>query len=346
MIDPNGSSPALAWLSREDGSIILGTGPFRESSQAPVDRGAFYVSQFFSESQKPWKIPQNIEIVDFACLQNRLDETFVQNNNELYWVPPEPTGFAAIFQEIDDAIRNGRVNKTVPVVTECGISEDSPALRILRSMAGQKSPLISYAWCNGSRGFAGATPERLVTLTSKHLRTMALAGTARTDDKLAFACDEKEIREHEYVAQTLVTKLTPLGSVHRKPREVLELNSIVHFHSAIEVILSRSVSPAEAIGLLHPTPALGPLPRTQENLSELAEWRDRLACPAEFGAPFGWLDPSGSFEAVVAIRGLWWDSNQLMLPAGCGVIEASRLVNEWRELRLKREAVRRYLIES
>ena len=29
--------------------------------------------------------------------------------------------------------------------------------------------------------------------------------------------------------------------------------------------------------------------------------------------------------------------------AGCGVIEASRLVNEWRELRLKREAVKRFL---
>jgi menaquinone-specific isochorismate synthase len=30
----------------------------------------------------------------------------------------------------------------------------------------------------------------------------------------------------------------------------------------------------------------------------------------------------------------------MMLPAGCGVIEASRMVNEWRELRLKREAVK------
>jgi menaquinone-specific isochorismate synthase len=33
-----------------------------------------------------------------------------------------------------------------------------------------------------------------------------------------------------------------------------------------------------------------------------------------------------------------------MLPAGCGIIEASRLVNEWRELRLKREAVKRFLL--
>ena len=35
-----------------------------------------------------------------------------------------------------------------------------------------------------------------------------------------------------------------------------------------------------------------------------------------------------------------WCGDQLQIPSGCGVIEESRLVNEWRELRLKREAVR------
>ena len=36
-----------------------------------------------------------------------------------------------------------------------------------------------------------------------------------------------------------------------------------------------------------------------------------------------------------------WDKDSVEIPAGCGLIEASRLVNEWRELRLKREAVKR-----
>ena len=49
------------------------------------------------------------------------------------------------------------------------------------------------------------------------------------------------------------------------------------------------------------------------------------------------------FEAVVAIRGVWWEGSHLQVPAGCGVIEASRMVNEWRELRLKREAVMRII---
>ena len=74
----------------------------------------------------------------------------------------------------------------------------------------------------------------------------------------------------------------------------------------------------------------------------LVAWRERLGCPAGFGAPFGvWVD--GEFDAVVCIRGLWWQDGVAKLPAGCGVIEASRMVSEWRELRLKRAAVKAML---
>ena len=76
----------------------------------------------------------------------------------------------------------------------------------------------------------------------------------------------------------------------------------------------------------------------------LFDWRQRLDCPPQFGAPFGLWD-QGRFDAVVCIRGIWWADTKLSLPAGCGIIEPSRLVNEWRELRLKREAVKRYLAQ-
>ena len=93
---------------------------------------------------------------------------------------------------------------------------------------------------------------------------------------------------------------------------------------------------------LHPTPALGPLPRTASTLSQLLSWRARLGCPESFGAPFGVWE-NGNFRSIVAIRGVWWQDLLLQIPAGCGIIEASRLVNEWRELRLKREAVKAFL---
>jgi menaquinone-specific isochorismate synthase len=189
------------------------------------------------------------------------------------------------------------------------------------------------------RGFAGATPELLFDLRDRTLHTMALAGTARSEEREILAVDEKEIREHEYVAQNLMSKLADLGSLIRHERSILDLGPIVHFQTLIEVALAEKVSVESLLRKLHPTPALGPLPRTQETMDLLLKWRESLGCPSTFGAPFGlWHD--GVFRAVVAIRGIWWEQDRMMLPAGCGVIEASRMVNEWRELRLKREAVK------
>jgi menaquinone-specific isochorismate synthase len=165
---------------------------------------------------------------------------------------------------------------------------------------------------------------------------------ARSEDRDVFAVDEKEIREHEYVAQSLVAKLLDLGQLERRSREILDLGSIVHFLTLIQVDLDTPMTTSELLRRLHPTPALGPLPRTDATMERLLEWRGRLGCPPEFGAPFGLWD-HGRFDAVVAIRGIWWQDHSLSIPAGCGIIEASRLVNEWRELRLKREAVKRFL---
>lgn len=241
------------------------------------------------------------------------------------------------------AIHSGVFEKTVPVVTETGKSSASPGKTIQAAMIRQAAPLYSYGWVHGDTGFAGATPELLFSLQDNQLETMALAGTARSEDQEVFAVDEKEIREHEYVAQTLVSKLLDLGTVRRCSREILDLGTIVHFLTLISLQLHGAQKPEALIRRLHPTPALGPLPRTVETLALLLDWRNRLGSPPEFGAPFGLWD-QGDFHAVVAIRGVWWAQDELMLPAGCGIIEASRLVNEWRELRLKREAVKSFLL--
>jgi menaquinone-specific isochorismate synthase len=253
--------------------------------------------------------------------------------------------FSMVFQEIMSAIGQGLIEKTVPVVTERGTALGGHDLteKMIAAMAAQSAPLHAYGWVGPDSGFAGATPELLLSMRGLHLETMALAGTARQEDEAVFGVDDKEIREHEYVAQTLVAKLLDLGQLRRKDREVMRLRSIVHFLTDISVELKSVQEPHHLVRRLHPTPALGPLPRTDQTMEILGEWRGRLGCPPEFGAPFGVWD-HGSFEAVVAIRGLWWEGNKISLPAGCGIIEASRLVNEWRELRLKREAVKRFLL--
>ena len=335
-------SDSMAWLARRDGSVVIGYGPFESRAAMPATGTAFFIQDFALNDPQPWKIPAELEVLsnhDFAARHASVPPPDCQ------WQAIDAVPFSAVFQEVMTAIHCGLFEKTVPVVTETGACEHASASRILAAMARQQGPLCSYGWSEGDAGFAGATPELLISLDGLRLETMALAGTARLDDREVFAVDEKEIREHEYVAQTLVAKLTDLGCLERRARTILDLGGIVHFLTLIGLKLHHAQGPDSLVKRLHPTPALGPLPRTAETLGMLLAWRKRLGCPAQFGAPFG-VWHGGRFDAVVAIRGIWWQGRNLTLPAGCGVIEASRLVNEWRELRLKREAVKRCLWQA
>lgn len=335
-------SEEIAWLARRDGSVVLGHGPFLQTDTPPESGVAFFKRSFCEMDELPWQIPQRVEHLTLGQFQERFSNS--SGKIDIDWETPDAMPFSLVFQEIMSCIGQGLIEKTVPVVTERGTvrgGEKSTA-RIIAAMSAQRAPLHSYGWVSGDSGFAGATPELLLSMRGLQLETMALAGTARQEDEAVFGVDEKEIREHEYVAQTLVAKLLDLGQLRRKEREVMRLGSIVHFLTGISVELESTQEPRRLLRRLHPTPALGPLPRTDQTMAMLGEWRERLGCPDEFGAPFGVWD-HGAFEAVVAIRGLWWNGNEISLPAGCGIIEASRLVNEWRELRLKREAVKRFL---
>lgn len=333
-------SDSMAWLAKPDGSVVIGYGPFESGTEPAADGVSFHVQDFALQDSQPWKTPARVERITISEMGARFRDV---PPLACQWDTLDAAPFSVVFQEIMSAIHGGTFEKTVPVVIETGIALQPPAAAILAAMTRQSSPLHSYGWLHGDSGFAGATPELLFTLDGNRLETMALAGTARSDDREVFAVDEKEIREHEYVAQTLASKLQNLGKIERHTREILDLGSIVHFLTTLSLTLDSPRTPGDLILRLHPTPALGPLPRTTETLALLLDWRKRLGCPPEFGAPFGLWD-QGRFDAIVAIRGIWWDGHDIMLPAGCGIIEASRLVNEWRELRLKREAVKRFLL--
>lgn len=329
-------STELAFLGWSDDRVLVGRGPFAKRAQAPASGVAFYRNDFGLGSDKPWRVP-----AEWALVEPAEAGEWLGNGGDLgiEWQVLDASPFASVFEEITTSIRWGIFEKTVPVVVERGsVRGGSPEVLMSRALAAN-GPLVPYGFGSAEGGFAGMSPEQLLTLDGRHLRTMALAGTARSDEREVLAVDEKEIREHEFVAQALVSKLGDLGKLERGARTVMDLGPIVHFHTPIEVDLAKEEPVDELIRRLHPTPALGPLPRTEETMARLLVWRERLGAPAEFGAPFGAV-VDGAFRALVAIRGVWWQGGEVRLPAGCGVIEASRLVNEWRELRLKREAVK------
>ena len=314
---------------------MVGTGPFERLPGPPPKGVAFYRNDFSLSCSCPWYIPARVEILD----EGENPEFLKGDNPEIVWEEPEVEPFAEVFAEVSQAIRSGTIEKSVPVATATGRIRKGSCKGLGSALAQSNGPLRPYGWIDGDEGVVGLSPELLFELEGGVLHTMALAGTARVEEREAFGADEKEIREHEFVAQTLLAKLSDLGKTNRYSREIMELGPLVHYHSAIDVELRKKESIDRLVSLLHPTPALGPLPRTAETLGDLVSWRHRLGCPAWFGAPFG-LFRDGFCEILVGIRMIRWRGLQVEVPSGCGVIEESRLVNEWRELRLKRESVR------
>ncbi len=328
----------MACMQSYDGHLILGHGGFESHPEAPSTGVAFYVNDFALSDPAPWKIPATV-------LKGKEAEAWLnqcKSNQQLKmdWQTLSPGEFPAVFGEILNAIRHGKIQKSVPVAVERGQVKQGELTELLGHLAGRPREFCPYGWVSEKESFCGLTPEVLFSLRKGRLHTMALAGTARAEDAEVFAWDEKEICEHEFVAETLVSKLSDLGMVKRGEREVLHLGSLVHFHTPIEVGMYNDYSLEMLIAKLHPTPALGPLPRSESTLQQLYDWRERAQCPPYFGAPFGVLE-EGVFHSVVAIRGLHWQGREIMVPSGCGVIEASRLTNEWQELALKRRAVKR-----
>lgn len=324
----------FALLKKADGKILYGEGPFTELETCPPlnDGVAFYVNDFALADPKPWKIPSSVKEIS--------EMSGFGGNVEVTWDELTPGDFAQVFSEINQAITKGEIQKSVPVATERGKIIGGNPGSLIKSLNAKGDAFFPYAWVNGEKGFCGLTPEVLFNLRKGRLRTMALAGTAKADELEVFAFDDKEIREHEFVAQTLVSKLSDIGMVKKGERSILNLGSLVHFHTPIEVFLYGDRNIDDLIRQLHPTPALGPLPRTPQTMDDLIRWRNKLDCPVYFGAPFGVLE-NGVFHAVVTIRGVHWNGDEISIPSGCGVIEASRLVNEWRELALKRNAVKK-----
>lgn len=325
-----------------DGRAWLGEGPFTALAEAPAGGGAFYVNDFDLNDLRPWKVPTRLHAITAESLAEAIHLNGAASP-QIHWAKPATEWFKMAFRRIRREVLAKRIEKMVPVLTETGTLIAGDPRRLLEAVMHAPDNMWGYAHVGETGGFLGATPELLFKIQGQNLETMALAGTAKPGQQEAFLTDVKEIEEHEIVVRYLTDRLEPLGQVERQPRTLCETSGLVHFQSGIHVNLREAMDPAQLVPLLHPTPAVGCLPRTDAVLAKLREYREQLKVPGFFGAPFGFIESDGTAHVVVSIRGIGWEGETISLPSGCGIVGGSAFDHEWRELRLKREAVLRLL---
>lgn len=267
------------------------------------------------------------------------------NGYRLAPVTPTDTYLAAV-AAARDAVRDERILKAV-IAREISVTADEPidrhgVLHRLRAAFGS-----SYRFAID--GFVGASPELLVEVEGRTVRSTPLAGTAPRagdpDRDAALAAElvasTKNQVEHRVVIDVVHDTLLPWCSyLDWEPEpQVMTVANVQHLATRIEGHLSSPPPPVvELVRALSPTPALGGHPR-DEALALIAAVegveRDR------YGGAVGWVDAAGNGTWAVAIRcaQLSDDRRVARLHAGGGIVAESDPLAELAETQAKFQAM-------
>lgn len=217
-----------------------------------------------------------------------------------------------------------------------------PCGQVLERLAQAGPTACLFAFDRGGACFLGATPERLLRVAGGELDTVALAGTLargatpQEDARLGTALlnSAKDRHEHALVVECLREALAPYCErldIEALPR-LHRLARVQHLLTPVRGRLRAGVDILDLVAALHPTPAVGGLPREAAlDYIRRHEGMDR----GWYAAPVGWLDAAGDAEFCVALRSALLRGDRAHLFAGCGIVAASEPQAEYRETCLK-----------
>jgi len=246
-------------------------------------------------------------------------------------------------KEAAQSIRDGQLQKVVLARNISLTAErEFDIADIVRRLLLEQSNTYVFAIDRGSSCFVGATPERLVKRAGNEFLTLSLAGsiargaTAEEDEQLGqfLIQDLKNLHEHELAVHMIMDTMEELcESVVAPSAPILrKLKDIQHLATPISGQAREGCSLLQAVGMLHPTPALGGMPREAaiEAIRTLEDM-DR----GWYAAPIGWIDCEMNGEFVAAIRSALIQGTSAVLYAGCGIVGDSDPVSEFHETSLK-----------
>jgi salicylate biosynthesis isochorismate synthase len=242
-----------------------------------------------------------------------------------------------------EAIASGRLQKVVMArAVEAQGPRPFELVDILARLREQNPRCVTFLFrAPGGAAFLGATPETLCRVEGRVLETEALAGSAAPGQAEGLGGRDKDRREHDSVVRYILSALRPIAESVTADTEpaLLTLKNVVHLRTGIRAELNAGVSPAQVVAALHPTPAVGGVPRDHA-LGFLHEHEalDR----GWYAGPVGWIGPAGG-HMVVALRSALVRGNQARLFVGAGIVRGSSAEAEWRETEMKSLAMLRAL---
>tara|TARA_B100000749_G_scaffold280223_1_gene275309 strand:- start:17328 stop:18428 length:1101 start_codon:yes stop_codon:yes gene_type:complete len=352
-----------AFFRRSDGVWTLGSGVQEPISAATPGKLMFFSPPFFVEGKPSWFSFDRVDHWNVGDLQKILEfdpAPKMRSMGELMklaglgasghmrlvdwqWESANHELFADEFKDILGKMETQELEKVVPLThEECSQKPSHEVIkkimhRLLITPEGQ----FPYGFWHEGQGILGCTPEQLFRWDKQSLFTQAIAGTRPSDAPYSLLDDEKEMEEHKFVVDDLEKVFSQWGDVQIGSTHEWDIGLLTHLRTDIKVNLSGNLSVPQLIESLHPTPALGGVPRRSA-----MDWLKNSKSSANryrYGAPFGFQDENGNGEFVVGIRNIQWREDKTYLYSGCGIVKQSQLEKEWNELYAKRMKVKSQL---
>jgi isochorismate synthase len=249
----------------------------------------------------------------------------------------------AIVRQIEQNMRRGELGKVVLARQYHveGRAVFDPAL-VAERLRADYADCFVFAVARGERCFLGASPERLVRLRDGAVRATCLAGsiargaTAEQDQQLGaeLLASAKDRAEHEFVVRAICAALADIcaDQMSAGPLSLMKLRNVQHLFTPIVGRVAVGCDILDVVARLHPTPAMGGVPREQAmEIIRRFEGMDR----GWYASPIGWMDARGEGEFAVAIRSALLHGDEATLFAGCGIVAGSDPDREYAESCLK-----------
>lgn len=226
-------------------------------------------------------------------------------------------------------------------------AEGLDALSVVARMANDFPDCTAFLFRRGPRAFVGATPEMLFRTRGRIVESQALAGSLQAQGgggnrEALLTHSRKNLGEHNVVVRAIVAGLGEHCTAIEHPAEpeVVYVRNLIHLSTPIRAELRDGAHPIDLLEALHPTPAVGGVPR-HESIGWIVEHE---ASPRGwYSGPIGWIDTAGDATFRVALRCGVVDSGGARVYTGAGIVADSNPSAEYHETSLKQRPFLRAL---
>ncbi|MCH1925973.1 isochorismate synthase [Shewanella sp. C32] len=261
------------------------------------------------------------------------------------------------WQQLVEAVTDPVFNADTPKVvlsrhSQLKVAETPNPWTVLATWQGRNRNSFQFGFqFSPERCFISCSPERLYQRNDHQLKTEALAGTTvrgltpAEDEQLAqqLLDDAKNSVENQFVRTHIMRELAPLSDAvdGQAPLKIFKLNHIQHLHRVIAAKLKSNTSDFQLLQAMHPTPAVGGLPKA--NAMDFIREHEGYTRGWYAGA-CGYLSRHVS-EFSVAIRSALIEPGTINLFAGAGILAGSDPASEWQELENKLATIMSILVD-